>query len=283
MKTTFAGLLLVATLFPATHLFAQALSVNGSETLLDLSQRWADAYKAKQPGVAIQVSASGAAAAFAALAGKKLDLALVARSIRYKEADACEAALGQRPAAHKVAVYGIAVYVNANNPVKVLTYDELFGIYRGKHKSWKDVGGEKQPITVFTQNTNSAPGELFNEEVLAGKGVSGKVQTVTDADMLKAIANDPNSIGFAALAEASGVRPVGIKRAYSTLTPADPTAETISKRTYPISRFVYAYTDAAADKAGVKAYLEWVRSDEGQQIAKAAGYYLLPAPARSGP
>ena len=274
---------ILAVLAPVAQAFAQAVTVNGSETLLGLSQRWADAYKGKHSGTTIQVSANGAAAAFAALAGKKLDLALVSRSIRYKEADACEAALGQRPAAHKVSVYGLAVYVNANNPVKVLTYDELFGIFRGKHKDWKDVGGEKSAITVYSQNTNSAPGELFNEEVLAGKGVSGKVQILADAEMLKAVANDPKGIGYGALAEAAGVRTMSIKRAYSTLIPADPTEEAIANRTYPISRFVYAYSDAKADKAEVKAYLDWILSDEGQQIAKAAGYFVLPTKWRSSP
>ncbi len=282
-RTLVRTILALAALVPVTPSFAQTIAVDGSETLLGLSQRWAEAYKAKHPGTTIQATANGAAAAFAALAEKKLDIALVSRSIRYKEADACEAALGQRPTAYKVSVYGIAVYVNANNPVKVLTYDELFGIFRGKHKSWKDVGGEKQPITVYTQNTNSAPGELFNEEVLGGKGVLGKVQSLADADLLKAIAADPKGIGFGALAEAAGVRAMSIKRAFSTLTPADPTEESISNRTYPISRLVYAYTDAKADKPEIKAYLDWIRSDEGQQVGKAAGYYVLPAKWRSSP
>jgi phosphate transport system substrate-binding protein len=205
----------------------------------------------------------------------------VSRSIRYKEAEACEAALGQRPAGSKVSVCGLAVYVNANNPVKVLTYDELFAIFRGKHKSWKDVGGEKLPITVYAQNTNTVAGELFNEEVLNGKGVSGKIQLLGDAEMLKAIVNDPSGIGFGALRQTTGARTVAIKRAFSTLIPAEPTEETIANRTYPISRYVYFYPSPKDNNGKTKAYLEWILSDEGQQVARAAGFYVLPASARS--
>lgn len=284
MKKTIAEvILLLTTVVLAAQASAQALTVNGSETLLMLSQRWADAYKAKHPAVAIHVSADGAAAAFAALAEKKLDIALVSRSIRYKEAEACEAAFGQRPVDCKVAVNGLAVYVNPQNPVKVLTYDELFGIFRGKHENWKDVGGGKLAITVYAQNTNSVHGELFNDEVLNGKGILGKVQILSSAEMLKAIASDPKGIGFGALTETEGVRAVGIKRAFSTLTTAEPTADTIANRTYPISRFVFCYANPAADMSEVKAYLDWLRSDEGQQIAKEAGFFVLPAKWRATP
>lgn len=284
MKKSFAQtIVFLAILVSAAQAYAQTLTINGSETLLNLSQRWADAYRAKHPEATIKVSADGAAAAFAALAEKKLDIALVARSIRYKEAEACEAALGQRPVDCKAAVNGLAVYVNSNNPVKVLTYDELFGIFRGKHKNWKDVGGEKLDITVYAQNTNSVHGELFNEEVLNAKGFLGEVQILDGSKMLQALASDPRGIGFGALTNAPGVRAMSIKRAFSTLTPADPTEETISNRTYPISRYVFAYRNPTTEKPEVQAYLDWIRSDEGQQLARVAGCFVLPARLRPSP
>jgi phosphate transport system substrate-binding protein len=255
---------------------AQTITIKGSETLLGLSQKWADAYKAKHPGVALQVAGGGAPAAFAALAEKKLDIALASRSIRYKEAEPFETAFGQRPTEYKVAVNGLAVYVNASNPVKVLTYDELFGIYKGKHTNWKELGGEELAISVYAQQTNSVHGELFGEEVLNGKGISTEVHILSASDVLKAVAKDPKGIGYGGLRQTEGVRPLSIKRAFSS-TPVAPSEEAIANRIYPISRFVYCYTAPAGSKDETKAYLDWVRSDEGQQIAREAGYYPLPA------
>ena len=56
-----------------------------------------------------------------------------------------------------------------------------------------------------------------------------------------------------------------------------PSEDAIAKRIYPISRFVYAYVNPTRQKDEIKAYLDWVRSDAGQEVAKEAGYYPLPA------
>ena len=60
-------------------------------------------------------------------------------------------------------------------------------------------------------------------------------------------------------------------------------AQTISNRTYPLSRFIFGYTDAAAVKGELKSYLDWIRNDEGQQLARQAGYFTLPAKWRTTP
>ena len=43
--------------------FGQSLTIKGSDTLLGLSQKWAEAYKAQHPEAVIQVAGGGAAAA----------------------------------------------------------------------------------------------------------------------------------------------------------------------------------------------------------------------------
>lgn len=274
MKHPLAKIIVFAVaMSPLATIFGQSLTVNGSDTLLALSQKWAEAYKAQHPNAAIQVAGGGAAAAFAALEEKKLDIALVSRSIRYKEADACVAAFGQRPPEYKVAVSGLAVYVNASNSVKTLTYDELFSIYSGQRKNWKEFdGGEKLDISVYAQPTNSVHGEFFNEEVLAGKVSSMEAPRLANSDLLKVIARDPKGIGYGALTQFDGVRPVSIKRVFSS-KPMVPSEGTITNRTYPISRFVYCYVSPSANQGEAKAYLDWIRSDAGQQIAKEAGFF----------
>ena len=154
----------------------------------------------------LEISSGATPDAFAALAEKKINIALTPRAIRYKEAQPCVAAFGQRPTEVKVGVNGVAIYVHPDNPVKVLMYEELEGIFTGKHQGWKKLGGKDAPIVAFGLNTNTAAGELFTEEVLAGKALAGGVQLVTEAEVLKRVAAEPNSIGFAPLAEATGVR-----------------------------------------------------------------------------
>lgn len=282
MKPTLAAIIALTTaIIPLSTASGQTLTVNVSDTLLGLNQKWVEAYKAKHPTAAIRVKGDGTAATFATLAEKRTDLVVVSRAIHFKEAQACEAAFGRRPVEAKVAVSGLAVYVNTNNPIKVLNYDELYDIFHGETKTWKVLaGGKDQAISVYAQATNTVPGELFNEEVLSGRGFSAGVHLLAGQDAIKAVASDPNGIGFSALNSAEGVQTLSIKRAYSS-TPVIPDADNISRRIYPISRYVYCYINPATNQEQVKAYLDWIRDSEGQQVAKEAGFYALPASLRS--
>jgi phosphate transport system substrate-binding protein len=178
MKPTLAAIIAFATaIISLLNASGQTLTVNVSDILLGLNQKWAEAYMTKHPTAAIQVTGDGTAATFATLAKRKADLVVVARAIHFKEAQACEAAFGRRPVESKVAVSGLAVYVNTNNPVKVLNYDELYDVFHGESKNWKELaGGKDRAILVYAQATNSVHGELFNEEVLSGRGFSAGVQ-----------------------------------------------------------------------------------------------------------
>lgn len=255
---------------------AQTITIKSSATLLGLSQKWAAAYLAKHPDARIQVTSGEAAAALEALAKQKTDIAAVPRSMRYTEADACQAAFSQRALECKVGVNAVAVYVHADNPVKVVTYDELFDIYRGKRRNWKELGGQDAAITVYGQATNTPAGELFMEEVLNRKEQASDVRVMAESELRKALARDTNGIGFGAFASSEGIRALSIKRAFSS-TPVEPGAEAISNRIYPITRFVYCYANPTAGKAEIKAFLDWIRSDEGQQMGTQAGYWPLPA------
>jgi len=274
------ALCLLAAALPSAGLAAQLLAIQSSDSLNTLGQAWVKAYAARNSDIRIDLKSGSAAAALEALAKREVQMALVPRSMRYPELQACEQALGRRPVEFKVAVNGLAIYLHPANPVKELTYDELFGIFSGKHRDWKDAGGNAGAIAVFAMDKASGPGELFAEEVMNGKPLSASVQTLPGNELLAAVAKNPNGIGFGSLVQNPAVRAVPIKRAFSS-TPVEPSAETISARIYPISRFVFCY--AGTTNAETKHFLDWVRGDEGQQVAARSGYYQLAARWRTSP
>jgi len=277
-----AIILLLTASTSVTSVFCQNITIRTSDTLAGIGRKWTEAYMAKHAGARIEVTSGGTSAAFAALAERKANIALVPRGIRFKEVQPCEAAFGSRPTEFKVGVNGVAVYVNANSPVKMLTYDELEEIFRGKKRNWKGMGGNDAPIVAYGVATNTPAGELFVEEVLAGDAPAKDISILAGTELFSAVAREPNAIGFGPLTQADGVRVLKIKRAFSS-TPVAPGEDTISNRIYPISRWLYCYIDPAANKDAIKAYLDWIRSDEGQQIARQAGYYPLPAKWRATP
>jgi phosphate transport system substrate-binding protein len=284
MKKILAALVVLATvLLPLRDASGQTVTVKVSNTLLGLNQKWAAAYQAGHPAVTLQVTGADTPAVLAALADKQADLVLVPRAMRYKEAQACQTAFGRRPAEAKVAVSGVAVYVNSTNPVQVVSYDELAAIFGGQSQNWKELdGGRDQPISVYAPATNSVQGELFNEEVLNGRGFPAGVHLLAGPELLQTVAADPAGIGLGTLTPEPGVQTLSIKRAPSS-TPVKPTEDNIARRMYPLSRYVFSYSNPAANPEAIKAYLDWIRSDEGQQIAREAGFYPLPAILRSSP
>ncbi|HEX5222148.1 MAG TPA: substrate-binding domain-containing protein [Verrucomicrobiae bacterium] len=283
MNAAARGILTILALgFSATTAWTQAITAHASDTLLSLNQKWADAYQSKHAPARVEVTGGSAPAVLAALADRKANIAVIPRAIRFKETQACETALGKRPTEFKVGVVGAAVFVHSNNPVTVLMYEELENVFKGKFRNWKQLGGKDAPITVYGVGTNTAAGELFGEEVLNGKGVTNDVQIVAPEALLKAIAENPNAIGFGAFIPTNGVRALEIKRTYSS-TPVRPSPDDIANRIYPISRFLFSYLSPAADQAAGKAYLDWIRSDEGQQVAVEAGFYVLPKKWRATP
>lgn len=285
MKRQIATLLAIAlglATLPVAGADSGALRVKVAAPLLVLGQKWADAYAAGHPPTKIEITAGPTPEAFTALAARQVGVGLAPRAIRYKEVQACEAALGQRPVEFKVAVNGAAVYVNPSNAIAALTYDELEAIFRGKYRNWKQVGGPDAPIIVFGVATNTPAGELFGEEVLGGKTVTNDVRLVAPTELLSAIAAAPNAIGFGPLFKLENVRGLPLKRSYSS-TPVEPSPEAIANRIYPISRFVFCYLSPEASQGEAKAWAEWMRSDAGQQAAVEAGFFALPAKWRATP
>lgn len=260
----------------------QTIKVQASETLAGLGRELAQAYMASHSGSSVTVTSVATPDVFAALRDGRAQLAQLPRALRFREAQACEQALGRRPTECKFGVIGLAILVHKDNAVASLTYEQLEGIFHGQYTNWRQLGGLDAPIQPYGQPTNSAAGEFFQEEVLNGKVFAPSVHILPGEDMARALARDTNGIGFGALAQSDGIRLVPIKRAISS-TPVTPDPASISNRIYPISRYLYTYASPQADEAAVNSYLDWMRGDEGQAVVKRVGYFPLPAKLRARP
>lgn len=277
LKSVFS-LAVLAALCGAMTPTAQAgtITVKGSDTLVILAQKWAEVYMAKNPNTKIQVTGGGSGTGFAALQNKTTDLCDASRKIKSTEIAACIKAFGKRPTEYKVCLDGLSVYVNAENPIKELSLEQLERIFTGKAKNWKELGGPDAPITVYSRENSSGTYEFFKEHVLKGGDFAASAQTMQGtSQLLQAVAKDKSGIGYGGAAYGAGAKHLAIKET-SASTAIEPTEETVIKGTYPIWRHLYVYVNPALDKDEIAAYLAWIRSDEGQKVVKDVGYYPLP-------
>src|SRR6266568_8861773 len=120
---------------------AGSITVKGSDTLVILAQKWAEVYMGKHPDVKIQVTGGGSGIGFAALQNNTTDIADASRPIKPAERAACIKSFGKNPREYKVALDGLSVYVNTDNPLTELSVEQLEKIFTGKVRNWKEFGG----------------------------------------------------------------------------------------------------------------------------------------------
>jgi phosphate transport system substrate-binding protein len=251
--------------------------VKGSDTFVLLAQKWAEVYMAAHADTRIQVIGGGSGIGFAALQNQTTDLANASRKIKTEEVAGCLKAFGKKPTEYKVCLDGLAIYVNADNPVRELCLDQLAGIFTGRIKNWSEVGGQDARIRLYSRENSSGSYEFFKEQVLRGRDFAASVQTLQGtALVIESVAQDKNGIGYGGAAYGVGATALAIRRTPSAAA-IKPNERTVMDGTYPIWRFLYIYVNPAIDTGEVAEYLKWIRGDEGQKVVQDNGYYPLPA------
>ena len=117
--------------------------VKGSDTVLPLSQKEAEAYSKKNPGASVVVTGGGSGVGIAALISGSTDIAMASRKIKFDEKVKIQEA-GQAFTEVIVAWDALAVVVNPSNKVGQLTREQLEGdLYREDHEL--ESGGWREP------------------------------------------------------------------------------------------------------------------------------------------
>jgi phosphate transport system substrate-binding protein len=234
--------------------------------------------------VNITVSGPGSGAGIAALINKTTNVCQSSRPIKTTEIDQAKAN-GVTVVETKVAVDALSVVVHPSNTVTSLTLEQLSAIYSGKITNWKDVGGKDAPIVVLSRDTNSGTYAYFLEEVVQLALVPAKkdtklqyapaVQLLPSTEVgITQVAQNANAIFYSGLGYLnSTVKTVPVKKTAADPAVA-PSIATAKDNTYPISRFLYYYTNG--EPTGVaKEFIAYALSTTGQKTVETLGFVAL--------
>ncbi|MBC7327042.1 PstS family phosphate ABC transporter substrate-binding protein [bacterium] len=253
--------------------------IKGSDTLLPLAQRWAEEFMKRNPDVSVSVSGGGSGVGIAALLDGTCDIADASRNLSPSEAERAKK-LGLQIVETKVAIDGISVIVNPQNPIKSITLPQLKAIYTGKITSWKELGGPDIQVTAVGRDTPSGTYELFKEKVLGNENYAPSVlNTPSNNQIATTVSQDKGAIGYVGVAYADEFAKAGKVKILSVAKDEKssafmPTPENIKTQKYPLFRYLYNYT-RGEPKGLVKEYLDFVTSDEGQKLVSEVGYIPL--------
>ncbi|WP_040225533.1 PstS family phosphate ABC transporter substrate-binding protein [Bhargavaea cecembensis] len=166
-------------------------------------------------------------------------------------------------------------FVNEDNPVDGLTQDQLRGIYSGELTNWKEAGGKRTKIRAYQRPPDS--GSQTALEDFMGDTPIMAAPTENTADLMSGMIEDVadyrnfgGAIGYTfryysesmignneiKLLAVDGVRPA---------------VDTIRSGDYPLTRELYAITAGTANP-NVEPFIDWVLSEEGQEIVEKTGY-----------
>jgi len=273
MKTKKIILSTIAILLCVSVLNAQKVicKIKGSDTCLPLSQKLSEDFMKKYGGSSISVTGGGSGVGVAALMNSTTDIAQSSRPLNMDEKLKLQEA-GKTYKQTIIAYDAISFIVNPSNGVNQLTREQLEGIYTGKIKNWKDVGGANMTIVVYSRESSSGTYEFVKEHVLNKKNfVSSALLMPATGAIVQSVSQTKGAIGYVGLAYVEkNVK--ALKVSYDKgKTYVSPTVANAKNKTYPITRPLFYYYLTKTEKM-ILPFINFILSAEGQGIVLKEGY-----------
>src|SRR5262245_44369029 len=195
------GLLLLGCAAPAE---SKSVTINGSDTMLKLGQRWSELYMKANPDVSIQVAAGGSGNGIAALIAGTTQICQASRPMKDAEKESLKTKRNLDAVENAVALDALAIYVNKDNTLTSITLEQAGKIFRGEITNWKDVGGTPGNIVLYGRENSSGTYVYFKEHVLENKDFAEKYQALPGTgSVVDAVAKDKSGIGYGGIGYAA--------------------------------------------------------------------------------
>ena len=232
-----------------------SVTMAGSTSMEKLAKSFAEAFQEKNDGVSVDVQLGGSGAGYTQCADGTVDIGNLSRALKdtEKSSDIVETI---------VAYDGIAIVINPANTVTNLTKEQIAAIYKGEITNWNQVGGADGEIVVVGREAGSGTRDGF-EEIVGVKDACKYQAELNETGAVKTtVASTAGAIGYISLGYVDDT----VKAV--TVDGVTATEETVKDKTYAIQRPFLMITKAGNDNEAAKAFMEFVLSEEGQQIVK---------------
>ena len=263
-KAVLVFLIMAVFILPALAFGADEISYSGSSTI-GMSVLEAGAVKAFEAKTGIKfksIDQPGSGKGIKALLEGKVTLAGASRSLELSEKK-------QKLIGTTIGYDAIAIFVHKNNPVSNLSKEQLKGIFTGKIKNWKEVGGKDAPISPNTEIAGQQRATMLAfQEMAMDKAPYGKGFKEIDfpRDQISDVAKNENSIcsvSYGLLAAVSSDLRGKVKAV--TVNNIGPSDKNIQSGAYLISRPLLLVT-VGLPKGNVKKFIDFMLTKEGQDI-----------------
>ncbi len=247
------------------------IQIVGSTTVLPVASRSAQKFM-ESSSSRVLVNAGGSGVGIYSVAGGRADIGMVSRAISQDEKKRFEKSYLK---IHPVGLDAVACVVSSEiyqAGVRQLTPQQIAGIYLGKIRKWKEVGGPDRQIVVVDKERHRGTRHVFMQYIFgnASQRTPGTLLvTGSNNEEQAKIAQSDSAIGMLSFAWVNDdVKAVSLLDRGKEILP---TWETVQQGNYPIVRKLNFIT-AGEPKSEIKAFIGFVRGPEGQKIVKESGY-----------
>ena len=222
-----------------------------------------ESFMAANPGVTVTVEYTGSGAGLESLAAGSVDIGNSSRALTDEEKSGGEVE-------NIVALDGIAVVTDKANTVADVTAEGLAKIYKGEVANWNELGGEDQPIVVIGREAGSGTRDAFEELLEVQDNCAYAQELDSTGAVLAKVASTPGAIGYVSLDVVDDTVNA------LTIDGVEASEEQILEGNYILQRpFVMATKGEISQQNDiVKAWFDYVGSDEGKEITKKVGLII---------
>lgn len=167
-----------------------------------------------------------------------------------------------------MALDGIAVIVNAENPVSDLTLEQIASIYTGAVTDWSEFGSDAGAIAVIGRESGSGTRDGF-ESITGTEDQCVLAQELSSTGaVIEAVRTTPGAIGYASLSAVQDQKDITVL----TVGGVAPSEATVLDGSYAIQRpFVFATRTDEALSDAAQAFFDFATSTAASDLIANAG------------
>ena len=235
------------------------VSTDGSTSMEKVIGALGESFMEANSGTTFTYNPTGSGSGIQAVSEGRCDIGLSSRALKDDEK-----ASGLKETT--LALDGIAIIVNPQNPVQDLTLEQIAKIYTGEITNWKDVGGNDAEIVLIGREAGSGTRDGFESITDTKDACQYRQELTSTGDVITTVSQNPNAIGYASLA--------AIKDSVKALTVngVAPTEATVKDGTYLVQRpFVLVTKEGVALSETAQKFFDFATSADAASVISAAG------------
>ena len=235
------------------------VSTDGSTSMEKVINSLGESFMAQNKDVKFTYNPTGSGSGIQAVSEGRCDIGLSSRALKddEKASGLVETTL---------ALDGIAIVVNPENPVSDLDVDTIAKIYTGEITNWKDVGGNDAEIVLIGREAGSGTRDGFETITDTKDACAYRQELTSTGDVINTVSKNPDAIGYASLSA------VGDSVKALTVGGVEATEATVKDGSYVVQRpFVLVTKEGTELSAAAQAFFDYAISADAADIIAAAG------------